>query len=69
MVVADDGRGFAPQAAASAAQGGFGLVGMRERVEKHGGRLQVASRPGMGTTVTCTIPIRKQDGARDPGEP
>ncbi len=53
VVVSDDGRGFDP----SAAQGGFGLMGMRERVELAGGRLQIDAEPGRGTTVLATIPL------------
>ncbi|GAA4455203.1 sensor histidine kinase [Phytohabitans houttuyneae] len=50
LVVADDGRGFA------APGEGFGLLGMRERVELVGGEVRVDSGPGAGTVVTVTIP-------------
>jgi signal transduction histidine kinase len=50
VVVEDDGRGFDPCAATS----GFGLVGMRERVELTGGRLEIRSRPG--TRVSARLP-------------
>ena len=44
--VADEGRGFkAPT------PGGYGLVGMRERAAGIGGRLEVVSTEGRGTTV------------------
>ena len=60
LEVADDGTGFDPAAArgAGAAAGptGFGLAGMRERAELLGGRLELASAPGRGTTVRLTIP-------------
>jgi signal transduction histidine kinase len=46
----DDGRGTAE------VQPGNGLRGMRERIEKLGGRLEVASAPGEGFTVTARIP-------------
>src|ERR671911_1404337 len=52
MEVADDGRGFDP----AVAQGGVGLVGMRERVEALGGEVEVSSRPGNGTEVTVRVP-------------
>jgi signal transduction histidine kinase len=44
--VSDEGRGFASSAAA-----GYGLVGMRERAAGIGGRLEVVSTKGRGTTV------------------
>jgi signal transduction histidine kinase len=53
LTVRDDGRGFDP----ATANGGFGLTGMRERVELAGGTLRVEAEPGAGTTVFATIPI------------
>ncbi|GII04663.1 sensor histidine kinase [Planobispora takensis] len=37
-------------------RGGFGLLGMRERAELAGGRLDLDSEPGAGTRLTVTIP-------------
>jgi signal transduction histidine kinase len=51
LVVADDGCGFDP-----AGTEGFGLLGMRERAALAGGRAEIDSRPGGGTTVTVTVP-------------
>jgi PAS domain S-box-containing protein len=51
--VADDGRGFDP----GSARTGIGLVGMRERVEGLGGKIEVRSRPGEGTKVTVRVPV------------
>ncbi len=53
-VVRDRGRGFDPAARRS---GGFGLAGMRERIESRGGIFTVASAPGAGTTVTAGLPL------------
>jgi signal transduction histidine kinase len=50
VVVEDDGEGFDPTAPTS----GLGLVGMRERVELTGGRLEISSRPG--TRVSARLP-------------
>ena len=36
---------------------GYGLLSMAERAEIVGGRLNIRSRPGSGTTVTATIPV------------
>jgi signal transduction histidine kinase len=57
--VQDDGVGFAPGAAPSGLdiEGGFGLRGLRERLERLRGRLIVESEPGRGTTVAVSIPL------------
>jgi ligand-binding sensor domain-containing protein/signal transduction histidine kinase len=55
--VRDDGRGFDAEGLIAAADGHFGLLGMRERVEHLGGRLTLSSRPGEGTDVRATIPV------------
>jgi signal transduction histidine kinase len=52
--VADDGRGFDPAAAST---GGFGLLGMRERVGLLGGELAIASSDA-GTVVSAALPTR-----------
>jgi signal transduction histidine kinase len=36
---------------------GFGLASMRERAELLGGRLDLSSSPGRGTTVRLTVPL------------
>jgi signal transduction histidine kinase len=51
LSVRDDGTGGAD------AGGGSGLVGLADRVEALGGRIQVSSRPGMGTQVTAELPL------------
>lgn len=60
--VADDGRGFAIGTQAGPREGHFGIHGMRERAERLGGRLVVASRPGGGTTVEAIVLRRDYDG-------
>jgi signal transduction histidine kinase len=52
-VVEDDGRGFDP---AEVADGGFGLIGMRERVTALGGRLELESGES-GTTIAAEVPV------------
>jgi signal transduction histidine kinase len=56
--VLDDGVGFLPDAkpAGGSADGGFGLAGMRQRVQRLAGRLDVESEPGGGTAITVTVP-------------
>jgi signal transduction histidine kinase len=51
--VRDDGQGFDPQ---RVPHGRHGLLGMRVRVESHGGRLEVSSAPGAGTTILASLP-------------
>jgi signal transduction histidine kinase len=43
---------------------GLGLWIARAIVEAHGGELDVASRPGAGTTFTCTLPPADAPGRR-----
>jgi len=57
-VVEDDGEGFAPDETAGTTEGGLGIVGMRERVALLGGRLQIESAPGAGTTLVVEVPTR-----------
>jgi signal transduction histidine kinase len=55
--VRDNGKGFD----ASRVRGStHGLVGMRYRVQARGGRLQVTSSPGQGTTVSAVLPASPQ---------
>jgi len=62
LAVVDDGTGFEPDPpGAPARPNAYGLVGMNERAALLGGRVQVASRPGEGTTVTAEVPIPGTD--------
>lgn len=54
--VSDDGRGFDP-AQPPSSEGGFGLVGMRERVAELKGELNIRSAPGQGAEITLSIPL------------
>jgi signal transduction histidine kinase len=57
--VEDDGKGFDERAFATPdrAGRGWGLLGMRERVEMLGGRLDIHSAPGMGTHLELSVPL------------
>lgn len=52
LEVADDGRGFDPEAVPA---GRFGLAVMRSRVEQAGGRLSVQASPGGGARVRLVL--------------
>jgi len=59
--VRDDGRGFAAGDDAVSPAGHYGLTGMRERAAAIGGRLEVTSVPGEGTTVRLEAPAPKEE--------
>ncbi|PWU52166.1 two-component sensor histidine kinase, partial [Micromonospora globispora] len=52
--VIDDGP---PARARPLRRGGYGLVGMRERVQALGGRLSAGPRPGGGWSVSAALPV------------
>jgi signal transduction histidine kinase len=52
LEVSDDGVGFDPEVV----NGGYGLRGMRMRVDEAGGQVHVTSRPGSGTSVQVEVP-------------
>lgn len=57
--IQDDGKSFQVQAVMSSQSGRhLGLLGMRERLEMVGGRLEIDSIPGKGTVVMAEIPLR-----------
>jgi two-component system NarL family sensor kinase len=73
LTVADDGLGMAAERAEEAhAAGHVGLASTRQRVEAGGGRLDVTSVPGQGTTMRVALPARiaeraaVADGEDDP---
>ena len=59
LEIADNGIGFDTfeNPLGGDEMGGYGVLSMAERAELVGGRLNIRSRPGSGTTVTATIPV------------
>jgi two-component system NarL family sensor kinase len=59
LEIVDDGVGFntLEHPLGSDESRGYGLFSMSERAELVGGRLNIRSRPGSGTSVTATIPL------------
>jgi signal transduction histidine kinase len=51
----DDGCGFDPAKRCD----GFGLLGIKERVESMGGKLTVQSAPEDGTAISVVLPLMK----------
>jgi signal transduction histidine kinase len=54
ITVEDDGTGIGR---AFDRSGGFGLVGMRERIELAGGKLAISDRESGGTRISAALPI------------
>lgn len=61
LKVQDNGIGFEPDEfhIKPAAQMGFGLLSIRERLTHLGGTFEIKSTPGEGTTVTLTAPLQE----------
>ncbi|CAM2890121.1 sensor histidine kinase [Prescottella defluvii] len=64
--VRDDGVGFDPHATRvnGSANGGFGLAGMRQRVQRLTGRLDIESEPGGGTAISASVPAIPAGGGQ-----
>jgi signal transduction histidine kinase len=60
LSISDNGKGFElPERMSDmAGSGKLGLAGMQERAQLLGGRLNISSQPGKGTTVTVRLPIK-----------
>lgn len=66
--IKDDGRGFTPKAPgeeSSNGRGGHGLPNMQSRAVEIGGRLEVISKPGDGTELKLTVPLRRSRARRN----
>jgi len=62
MEIEDDGKGFDAKDVLEPErkkdQGGFGLLGMEERISLLDGTLTIQSEPGKGTKISVYVPIR-----------
>ena len=61
--VRDNGRGFDTATLADRADTHVGLRIMRERAHRIGGRLEIRSQPDLGTEVTLSLPIAREQAA------
>ncbi|HEX4757871.1 MAG TPA: two-component regulator propeller domain-containing protein [Terracidiphilus sp.] len=59
LEVRDDGRGGALERAQELSPGHFGVMGMKERAAAIGGKLEVTSAAGTGTSVRLCAPARE----------
>lgn len=64
LEVSDDGTGFDPALPTA----GFGLLGMRSRLETEGGSLQVDTGRGSGTRLTVRLPLSAEASTDPPAE-
>jgi PAS domain S-box-containing protein len=67
LTISDNGQGLS-QKPASACQG-IGLLGLQERMTRSGGRLDIHSEAGQGTTLIASVPIEKQPVAGEKHDP
>jgi len=58
--VEDDGQGFEVTEVLTRPSKGLGLVALSERAKMLGGTLDINSRKGRGTRMTCTIPVSRE---------
>jgi PAS domain S-box-containing protein len=63
LEIVDNGTGFKipKRWIELARQGHFGLVGSIERAESIGGRIEIESQPGSGTTLRVIVPRREEE--------
>lgn len=57
FAVTDDGSGFDPETRLGPADGHFGLQGIRERIRRYKGRMDIESAPGSGTRIAITLQL------------
>lgn len=54
LIICDDGKGFDPN---NVSKDSFGLIGIHERANILGGKMNIDSAPGCGTTIRVQIPF------------
>lgn len=61
LKILDDGCGFDVHSLSEPSNNHYGLLGMRERVERLGGKFTLQSSPGAGTQITIVVPRKTAD--------
>jgi signal transduction histidine kinase/streptogramin lyase len=69
LEIRDDGRGFAQGKKIDSPAGHYGVTGMRERAAAIGGKLEITSEPGAGTTVRLIAAPPKEKPPQQNPEP
>jgi signal transduction histidine kinase len=68
VMIADNGRGFAPDNVLQNERphtSGWGLLGIRERTRLLGGDCTIQSTPGQGSRIRVTIPLKENANVKD----
>ena len=63
--VTDDGGGFDPASANGSADGHFGLDGIRERLRRYNGGLDIESSAGKGTEISICMQLTGEKHEKD----
>jgi two-component system CheB/CheR fusion protein len=63
LIVEDDGNGFDPNEVTNTGKA-LGLISMQERASLSGGKLEIQSAPGQGTTIFLRVPIDLNEEGR-----
>jgi signal transduction histidine kinase len=63
LAVKDNGTGFEPAESGTRGQGGFGLLGMQERVRALAGRIEFRRRAEGGTEIFVAVPLHQRPTA------
>jgi two-component system, NarL family, sensor kinase len=69
VTVSDDGPGFEPSSALGPVDGHIGLALLTDAAEGVGGRLDLHSRPGRGTTVRLAVPVPRAAAVAPESDP
>ena len=59
LEIRDNGKGFDPVAQQD--QRGIGFIGMRERLSRCGGSLEIIAEKGKGTTIRASVPAKDEE--------
>jgi signal transduction histidine kinase len=68
LEIRDNGKGFDPESCVGPRDGHFGLLGIRERTERLGGQVRIASAPGAGACLSVEIPTNPRRQPPTPTE-
>ena len=61
LLIKDEGRGFDVEGVMNSKKESYGIIGMKERAELFGGKIQIISKPGEGTKVIVEVPTEGEE--------